>query len=72
MTHGSEWDVEIRRPPAVENATRGRAAHVPRTTVLLYDKKQTKRKQKQRRIYLTFAFSERRDVNQVDIIMSPR
>jgi len=33
MTRGSEWDVEIRRPPAVENATRGRAAQVPRTTV---------------------------------------
>jgi len=81
MTHGSEWDMEIWRPE-VENVTLGR---VPLTTacvscVLSYDKKQTKRKQKRRRIYLTFAFSERHvtlpgvtlHCHPGDIITSPR
>jgi len=52
MTHGSEWDMEIWRPE-VENVRRGR----PWTTVChmfcRMTKKQIKRKQKQRRIYLT-------------------
>ena len=68
-------------PPAVENATRGRAAHVPRTTVRHMFCRTTKNKQNVNknnaeyilRLHLVNVTSrDRFTVTRDDIIMSPR